>query len=89
LSLEEVLTCIRQAQLATTSAGHAALRYVQAQEPALAEALSSLGFGIDEAGIWLITSGDKGSLSPIELVAAGRTNEVVDNLSRAMHGFSA
>ena len=89
MSVEEMLTCIRQAQLATSSAGRAAWRYVQAHEPALAEALSSIGFGIDEAGIWLITPGDKGSLSPIELLAAGRTKEVVDNLGRAMHGFSA
>ena len=36
MSVEEVLTCIRQAQLATSSAGRAALRYVQAHEPALA-----------------------------------------------------
>lgn len=88
-SIEEVRARIRQAQEATSSAGHSAWDYVQAHEPALAEALGSLGLGIEEAGIWLITSGDNGSLSPFELVAAGRTKEVVENLDRAMHGFSA
>lgn len=88
MSLEDVLTSVRQARLAASSAGGAAVSYVQAHEPALAEALGSLGLGVEEAGIWLITSGNIDAPSPIELVATGRAKDVVDNILRTLHGFS-
>lgn len=73
--------------------GEEALRnggcFAHSHEPALAEALGSLGFGTDEAGIWLIKPGDNGSVSPFELIAEGRTNVVLDSVCRMRHGFSA
>lgn len=89
MHIEEVLSCIHQAQVTTSVAGRAAWDYVQAHEPALAEALSSLGLGTNEAGIWLIKPGDNGSVSPFELIAEGRTNVVLDSVYRMRHGFSA
>lgn len=88
VDVEEVRACIRRAQEATSLAGRSAWSYVQATEPALAEAIGSLGLGVEEAGIWLISFGDNESVSPFELVAAGRTKEVMDILGRAMHGIS-
>jgi hypothetical protein len=89
MPIEDVIASVLQARVASRVAAIAAWIYVQENEPSLAECLEVLGLEVEDAGVWLITPWDNCELSPIELVAASRVNEVVSAIRRSQHGFSA
>lgn len=87
MDIAAIQSAVRDAQTALRVAGHAAWAYVQEREPELAQAMRDLGWSNAAAGEWLVTHGDTGLLAPIDVVASGRTPELIAAIHKSQHGI--
>ena len=87
MDIATVQSATRDAQTALLTAGQAAWAYVQAREPELAKHIGDLGWSDADVSTWLVTRGDCGMSTPIDVVADGRTAELIAAMRKTQHGM--